>query len=384
MTNDDLTTKAAEPTPAPVRHSEPGSAPPTSAGTPIRTPRSAALEAGRWFHRARVLTHELVLSGRATAARRLTADILPALVAAGGEMHPPAAGAAERVLVPWFGGAAARLDGADHAERLQDEQRALDALTGWEREEYDLGAHRARLLGGTQAELDGLRGELLAGVPDGIAAAFRLGELLEAGAYPIAVSLPAVAEPPPDVVPVFGAPAAPDRRLVLAEPAARAYDRPWPAWWPAWTRAAWAGCGLSEGDESLPNDSAAPAAVDTRERIVEALAARAAVCFEMLDHPALTLADRFRVVDEGACVVCLDGQPIHITDRRAFFIVRGLLRASGHEMSAAELMKLPGCDTDISKTLKKLPPELREVVRSRTGPSAVYYLQLPPRRSGGG
>src|SRR5947207_1562848 len=96
----------------------------------------------------------MTLSGRATAADRLTAEGLPALVAAVGEMSPPAAREAEWGLAAWLRSLAGALSGRQYVEWLQDKQSALDALTECERVEYDLTGYRARLLVRTHAEFD--------------------------------------------------------------------------------------------------------------------------------------------------------------------------------------------------------------------------------------
>lgn len=359
----------------------------TAGRRPGHSPLVAALEAGRLFHRARALACELTLSGRPLTERRLIEEVTPALVAAVGVTAPSSAGWAERELGRWLRELAGRLGGIDHVERLDDQQQALDALTGWEREEYDLGGLRDRLLRDTHDEVDGRHADLLAVLPESEAAAFLLGEVLEAGALPLAHAphgaVPAIPGPQTEKTVPFGDPAPPDhergRDLTLAPPPAVPFEVPWPKWWPAWVRARWAACGLPDGDEALPHDPDYPTDPADRRRVVEVLAERAEALLQTLRRPALAVTDRFRVADDGAQELLLDGRHIVVKDRSPYLVVKALLEAQGHRLSKKELHKLPGCKGDISKIIARLPMEIRKVVESRPGPDAFYFILLPSR-----
>ena len=369
----------------------PPASPPS--GRRAQVPRVAALEAGRLFHRVRVLACHLTLSGDPTTARCLTEAVAPALVGAVGEMYLPTAGEVERELGPWLRDLVAWLGGIDHIEELKDQQQVLDALTVWEREVYDLDGHRDRLLCQTHAELDDKREDLLAGVPEREADVFRLGELIESGAFPLASDPSGLAQPPSHPAPPptawelagFGAPADQnqDQRLVLAVPPLVPYGRPWSVRWPLWVRASWASCGLPREDATLPDDSPCPTEPDARGRVVETLAGRAAACLEAIACPATVLEDRFRIHDVGSQSVSLDGQVIQIANRQAFLIVKALLNAPEHQLTKKQLNAVDSCKGDVSKMLNRLPAELRGIVIGGHGPNAVYYIQLPPRHAVG-
>ena len=66
----------------------------------------------------------------------------------------------------------------------------------------------------------------------------------------------------------------------------------------------------------------------------ETLVERATACFEALDRPAPVLEDRFRIVDEGAQSVRLDGRQIVIDYRPPFLIIRALFHAPEYQLTA--------------------------------------------------
>lgn len=356
---------------------------------PAGDTRQHAFEAGRRFHRARIAVRDLTLSPLCEVSRDFLDTAVPVLIATAGGMYGGVDGAVERTVEGWFRDYLDELTGIEHAEWLAGEQTRLDKLAPGEKAEFDLCVHRDLILQPTHDRFDHFRHALCEGLPPRIHDVFRLGELIEHGSLPPS---PLGPEPPP--LPDhrsrsradprqqgFGGtrPPGTEPRLILAPGPTSVCDRPWPAWWPLSVRIQWEACGfpvMPGGGIDLHREC--PAEPAERCRLVNLLVESALWCLGQPLPLPVALLDRLRLCDASSGVFRLDGQILRVEDRRAFLVLCHLLDTPTHQATREELQKLPGCDTDISKVIKKLPPELRAIVRAPHGQNSFYYLILCP------
>lgn len=298
-------------------------------GSILRSTRSSAFKAGQMFHNAMVAACDLTLSGRPSVARELREVMFPALLSEVSEMSPSAADRVECEFRLWFSDLVGWLDGIDHIERLQYEQRALDALTGSDREDFDLQAHRDRFLRNTHRLFDRGRAIVVQELTEAATAAFRLGELIASATLPLNVPAEDVGHParpePESSFTSFSVQVVDsrdrDRKLELTEPPRFPFDRAWPGTWLGRLRSAWTACGLPHPEDMLQLDeTVVPVTSDEKQRFVESVETFAIRLLETSDRPTLSLMDRLRIIDEGAQTISLDGRLFVIESKPAFLL----------------------------------------------------------------
>jgi hypothetical protein len=255
---------------------------------------------------------------------------------------------------------------------------------------FDLAAFRGEMLSRLFAKLGSVRGIILQVLDGELRIAFRLGEVIDQGVCPEEIfrDLDDL-DAPPSVDAPLAAPFSLDQcseaggvwqppRLRLAGRVCGPGDVPPRPSWLGEVKGLWREAGLPPAMQALPAEAGGSLSRDfVRElarRALEGLAARARA-----NLPPCRLADRLRVVDEGAMTVEFDGTWYTVEYRPAFAILRRLIEGNGELVKTKDLQLLPGCNRRIDKVIPRLPPELRPIIKGDSG-SGGYFLQLPPER----
>lgn len=345
---------------------------------PIRAARVQAFRAGRLFHRTHVTVCDLALAPQRPESAQCVRNVLPELVAAAGGMADRHAGEMERVIRKWFQDTLDTLTGEDHAEKLAENQRHLRGLSLSAQADVNLPRLQAQLLQPTLDELQDFRTVLCRHLPRAVSDAFQLGVAVEHGIFPQGPSdTEETSSPGPQSCSPrrgFGGTRNDNDDRLRLSPPPLTRDRPWASWWPAQVKHWWSACHLPDPPalRFCPDDP------DERLRVIEELSSRALQLLGQSFPSPVALCDRFWLQDESAQLFRLDGRCYPVEDRRAFLVLKFLLNAHDHQATSKELRKLPACETDISKVIRKLPDELRDIVQASPGQSSLYYIRLAP------
>jgi hypothetical protein len=152
--------------------------------SPHGSPLAAALSAGRRFRRLQIAIEEMILGPRRVLSERIEDQLLPEFVADCESMDSTFGPLVGFRLASALANQLTQLKGQPHHDWLFELQKDLDRLVDFEREDFDLAAHRERLLSPFRAIDRELLASVMSHVPDHTRRIFRLGELIEMGALP--------------------------------------------------------------------------------------------------------------------------------------------------------------------------------------------------------